>query len=230
MVDLRRLQLLARAKKWRDMKLGSKFRDARSRAGNLTAFILTLKGVYQVPMRAAGGALAIITAVVPFIFMYKKVKEDAVLRVAADESSIENPVTSPSTQIIQRKLEESNSIVKYLDCCVAFMGQFGTHHMEMMIVAATTGFEFVDYNEITSPQNFGMLLFATHAFCHSIKVFVETKRSYEHESMSFQMRNQGVQTELPAPSNDKQLLEIQVEKPVIDSVVSETPIAKFGLQ
>lgn len=190
--------MLTRAKKIWDIKLASIFRDARGRAGSITAFILTLKGVYQVPMRTVGGALASITAALPLLFFLTKIKKNYTESSETDNAVVANPISCLSTQIIQQKIEsdKNNCIIKYIDSCIAFMGQFGTHHMEMMIVSATIGFEFIDYEVITNPKNFAMLAYMTFAFYHSVQVFLETKKSYEQESKLVQMRDFSVQVEL----------------------------------
>lgn len=170
-------------------KLGKIYREARSRAGDLTAFILTLKGVYQVPMKTVGGYLAIFTAIVPSIYFFKGLKEQA---AASPQNANQAPPQQPaptSTAQVQMQLQiprpPSNLmlftmwVVKYLDCSAAFMGQFGTHHMEMMIASATLGVEFVNYDSPTDAKNFVMFFYMLQALYHSGHVFLERKASYE---------------------------------------------------
>jgi len=180
--------LLTRAEKPWHKKIGSKFRDARGRAGELTAFILTLKGVYQVPLKTVGGALAAVTAFVPSIFFFKNLKKSennvAAPSQQSDPGSQQQPSLSSTAQIMQQQLQHTpsnmESFVKYLDCSIGFMGQFGTNHMEMMIASAALNFEFVDYDWLMNPKNFAMLAYMLQAFYHSTQVFLERKASYEN--------------------------------------------------
>lgn len=199
------------------------FRDARGRAGDLTAFILTLKGVYQVPLKTVGGTLAAITAVIPGIFFLKKMKNNDIDPQNTPEQIPKSSVSS-TAQIMAHSAQQSSrptSIVKYLDCTIGFLGQFGTHHMEMMIASATLNYEFVDYEWLTNPKNFAMLAYMIHAFYHSTQVFWERKASYENYLESNSIQNSSA-TPLTTVSStlfneknkiaDNPALEIKIEK------------------
>ena len=174
--------MLTRFKK----KLGPTFRDARSRAGEMTGFTLTLKGVFQVSMKTVGGIIAASIASITVIFFVDKLKKNL-------EEPIERipPPQSSSTQAIQHQLIQHDKCtaaamkgIKYLDCSIMFCGQFSLHFMEMMIVAAALDWEFVDYDNLTHPKNFGMLFWTFFALINAKQSFLERKANYEYEEKS----------------------------------------------